>query len=476
MTSRPYIALTITTALLSAYGCSLINAPEDVDYGSLGGAAGDGDGDGDRDTGGTAGDGDGDTGGNPGDGDGDVEMPPEAPTTGLVVLAGAVGEDADRLLSVINSRTGKEIEREKLQAVSVAYDGAEDRYLWFVFVSSRVSPGQNTLAELQVRYYRDGMGWETISKTSALPPPLLRGDSGAASSGPTSLFSPVVLNGRLAYISQGVDGGAAKQGITILDTSDPSKVELVETRYPADMDRIVGLVGRRGRDLDVEAVGGSLTLMISRGCPDSCELFGQPVNVANNISSGVAAPFGAYTGIPAFASTPVLPDSVARPFKAIVPSLGAYALAFAPAADRPVRWSFNPADPADLVAPSTLADAKKPSLFSSLAVAECLGAGVVASEPNQDLVSFHPNGNVFSAPLLHDALQVSIDPFTNNVLTMKPAGAAGLSVRAFQIEKVGMGMSETLTLVERSTVSWDAPDDIDPIMFAVRTHEKNDCQ
>lgn len=460
------------------FACSIVNAPDDLI------PPGDGDGDGDGDLGGSGpGDGDGDegSGGGMGDGDGDMIDPPSPPTTGLIVVAGVDTDTDDGVLSVLDAVNGAERNRETLPAASIAYDEKEGRLVWFVFTSARPDdPGANTLAELQMRWYFDETDeWVTLSKTSALPPPLLRGNQGAnPGPTPTSAFNPVVLNDRLAYISQTVVMGNPAPAITILDTSDLEDVTVQQTIPVPMMDSVVGIVGRRGTELDPDAVGGSVSVMVRNNCnadaDPACDLIARPITIGNNVSELTPNLFGPMQGIPAFASTPVLPDAVARPFKANIDSLGAYAIAFNPGGD-PRWWQFDPANPMSKSAPSSLPELASTS-FSSFAVSECFAAGIAGDATAQELQGIHlANGNVLTTmPSYGDtAADVLIEPFRRNALTLRSTGAEQPTVRAFQIEQIGGVGNEQISLAERSV--WNAPEDIDPYSFAVRRPPSPNC-
>src|SRR5690606_5882213 len=123
----------------------------------------------------------------------------------------------------------------------------------------------------------------------------------------------VVLNQRLAYLSHVVEASAPVQALTVLDTSDLEDVGLLGTSRQAEPDEhFVGLAGVRGSDVNPSATGGTLSLMIASDCLDvigggqaegpgpdvSCELFAQPVFVANNVMDGVGDSLGSFLGLP----------------------------------------------------------------------------------------------------------------------------------------------------------------------------------
>jgi hypothetical protein len=296
---------------------------------------------------------------------------------------------------------------------------------------------------------------------------------------PTAPLKPVVLNRRLAYISQIVDAGNPVPAVTILDTSDLTNVTVQESIPIPAGDNVVGLVGRRGTELNPSAVGGSISVMVGRACagdPPVCDLVALPITIGNDVSELAANDFGPFQGIPAFASTPVLPDSVTRPFSDVIDSLGAYALTFDPVAGDPRWWQFDPADPASKASPSSL-PASTSTTFNGFAVSECLAAGVTADASVEKLTGVHlANGEVLdlSPPLADIVTDVVIEPFQGNALTLRSPGADFPAVRAFQIETIGSGASQQVSLAERSV--WNAPSDVDPISIAVRQTEAPECE
>ncbi len=456
--------------LVTVFGCSVLNSPDDLKPP----ASGDGDGTGGNNLGGTSGDGDG-TGGS-------EAMPTIPPTTGLIVAAGTSTDDDTRVLVTLSAANGKELNREAMKAVAIAYDEAPGRFVWYVFTSASVSPGANTLSELHVRRWDDeSEAWSTISKSSALPPPLLHGQAGAAPGNrPTSHFRPVVLNQRLAYVSQTIDDGSPVQSVTILDTSDLNEVSVVESLAIPDTAQIVGLVGRRGTELDAEARGGSLSMMVAQECDavlGTCNLEARPVTVGGSVKTLAPDDFGPFAGVPAFASSPVLSDTVERPFDSAVASLGAYAIAFDPNGMDPRWWGFDPSNPASKDSPSSLPNSEADS-FAGLAVWECLAAGIASTSgtDNDDLHAIHlANAAVVESPLADSGGDLLIEPFRGNVITMRSQDDTQPALRAFQIEVLAQGTgSERIALAERTV--WSAPDDIEPIAFAVRLPEKPDCQ
>lgn len=219
-------------------------------------------------------------------------------------------------------------------------------------------------------------------------------------------------------------------------------------------------------------------MMVRRNCTGDdpiCDLVARPIVIGNSISELTPDLFGQFQGIPAFASTPVLPDSASRPFKSAISSLGAYALLYNPDAGTPRWWNFNPADPAAKGTPSSLGGSSSTS-FSGFAVSECLAAGVSSDATTQDLTGVHlANGNVLTlAPQFGDlAVDIEVEPFRGNAITMRSPGSDWPAIRAFQIETIGTAGNEEIALAARAL--WNAPDDVDPLSMAVRRPPMPDC-
>jgi hypothetical protein len=200
---------------------------------------------------------------------------------------------------------GAELDREELPVAGVVHDGTDGRDAWYIFTAAQFPADPLRPADLEVRQF-DGRSWTTLRKVSGLPPP--RHDT----------F--VVLNGRLAYLSYQVEANEPVESITILDTTDLSNVREEETSSPGPDGAMLGLVGVRGSDVDDDALGGALTLMIATNCggdagvgelgiDTECDLIGQPLFIGDTVSSGVAEGLGTFVGVPTFLSA-VTDDSV----------------------------------------------------------------------------------------------------------------------------------------------------------------------
>ena len=465
-TSLSALALSFTL-----FACSFINSPEDLiewedDIGS-GGNMGGGPAANGNNTGGAPSGGNDNTGGAPGQ---------PAPTSGLIVLAAQNKTLTERFLTVLDAQDGSELLREKLPAVSLAYDGAPGRFAWFIFTSSAISPEANTRAELQVRRYDDqDTQWLTLSKTASLPPPVLKSTQGAAPRTEDSgLFRPAVLNHRLAYISQTINNGIAEQSLTILNTSDLADVSLISSERIPVNETILGLVGRRGTELDAGSVGGSLSVLVGRPCLDDpakrC-IVARPFTVSKGgIDELQADSLGTYEGVPAFASTPVLPPEVMRPFPNVIKSLGAYAIFYDPTSTSAQWLQFDPADPRRSQNASSLPNSNS-KVFYNFAVSECLAAGVVSS---LTLDAIHlANGNVLGIDTQSSSV-ISIEPFQTNLLTMDSTLVADKVVKAFQIETIGGITDKKITLAPRS--NWQSPTDLVGVFIAQRTVDQAPCK
>jgi len=467
--------LSYSAVFALSVACSLTNAPaelySDDDFVFGDGDLGDGDlGDGDVGDG-DVGDGDGGgTGGSMG-GDGDAPLVP--PTEGLLVIAGT--DDADRrILSVLDAENGMELAREELQAALVAYDNRPGRQLWYVFVLAGISPSLNEQAELQVRRYNDTDNTWDILGRETVPPPLLTGNLGVAPGTPSAQFTPVVLNDGLAYISQVVTPMGPSQAVTIVNTTDPASPGVIDSPPNPPTGDIVGLVGRRGTELDPGAKGGSITVM-RRMCPagdTTCTLQALPFTVTDSVRAlSPDDDFGNIDATPAFTSTPVRPALNPMPGEPI--SLGAYAAKYD--TTRGTRWlRFNPADPFMANSEQTIVDSSTRA-FVGLAVDECRRILVASSDDGTEpgeLEAVHlENGNSRSTPLAFASGLLEFEPFSGKLMMARSSGdAMGPSIRSYDVDLP----TDTFFLSER-TVGWSPPDDMTPISFAVRSPESPEC-
>lgn len=387
----PWLA-SIVLVLGAALSCSVLNAPEDLLTSPPAGSGGDG---GDRGGGGSSGDSGTGSGGDP-------SFVPDPPTTGLLVLAAEDGDGA-RVLSVLSTEDGSEIRREELPVAALAYDGAPDRYLWFVFKAADYPAHPTKLADLEVRQFDEDRGqWVVVSTATALPPPR-----------PDTL---VVLNQRLAYLSYVVEASTPVEALTVLDTSDLDEIRLLGTSRLAEAgESFVGLAGVRGSDVNPKAKGGTLSLMIASACQDaigggpadgpgpdvSCDLFAQPIFVANDLMEGVGNSLGTFHGWPHFASS--LTDG--RVFALLHTDTEIEMIAFPP--NSPIPTSQIP------IGSGT-------GEIGGFAVLECESSFVLTQVDEQELSALRFTGLKQTLALGHPGGLVYADPFDSLVFSLPP--------------------------------------------------------
>lgn len=441
----------------AVYGCSIINAPDDVaPEGSAGsgatGATGATSGSGGTDNeggeppeGGTtgtgmAGDGPVVVGGQGGAGEPVDPGPGPNPTTGLIVL-GAQGEE-ERHLLVLNARTGVEIRRDELPVAAVAYDEAPERHVWFVFTSGSYPATPTGVADLEVRRYDEANArWVVLSKKTALPPPL-----------PDQLL---VLNDRLVYLSHQVINGTAVSAVTLLDTSDLSDVSELSTQAAGAGEEFVGLVGDRGSDVDAEAPGGRMRLMVAQDCsPNDCELSAHQVFVADDFTPGTSVSIDRFVGQPRFAKG----KTVNRLYAALRSTTPTDRLV--------VRSYLGPNLTNATVFP--LAGFVGDDV-GGLALAECAEAGVVTDVEGAQLIAFNLTSGMQTAVNLTAAgAPVYTEPFAPSVVALDSTMAPGL--RSFEISKIGVS---NVAANERSI--WKPVGDLIPLTGDLRRGETSEC-
>lgn len=446
-------------ALLTVVGaCSLINAPDDVvteaaagssssngGKESTGGTDSNG-GVGNESTGGemptnTAGAGGDDTGTG---GDGPIDIDPGVgpnPTTGLVVLG---TEDAKgvRYLSALNPRTGKEISSEKLPVAAVAYDEAAGHHAWFVFTASAFPASPTGAADLEVRRINDATGkWFVVGRVTALPPPQ-----------PDQI---VVLNDRLAYLSHRVVGGKAVSAVTVLDTSDLQNVTEVDSVTAESNVTFVGLTGDRGSDVNANAPGGRLRLMVASACSATdCALEATQVFVGDSLTAGTSVAIDRFTGQPRFAKS----RSEDKLFVALRSTSMASRLL--------IRSYTGP----DLTAPTsfTVNDFMGDDV-GGFTLAECGSGGVITDVAGAQLIGFHlVSGTQHVVDLVNPGGPVYTEPFAPSIIALDATMAPGL--RAFEVAKSG---TMNIAINERSI--WQPNGTFKPLTGATRRGEAFKC-
>jgi hypothetical protein len=434
-------------------GCSVINAPDDVapDASSSGGSGatsskgGDTSAAGDPSSGGdganTGVGGDVGAGGDIGAGGAGSSVDPN-PTTGLLVV-GALDDADERQLAVLAGRTGAELAREDLPVAAIAYDEAPGRHLWFVFTASAFPAQQTGLADLEVRRFEDATAkWTVLGTATALPPPQ-----------PDQL---VVLNDRLAYLSSKVVNGVPVSSLTLLDTSDPTDIQELTGRTAGDGESYVGLVGERGSEVNAEATGGRIHLMISQDCTaDDCELLAQHIFVAGGLTDGTSVSVDRFVGQPRFVKAKV-EDRLYVAARSTTPS------------DRLVIRSLLGSE---LTSPTVFAlTGFVGDDVGGFDLVECADAGAVTDEDGSQLFAFNlTSGQQKVQALGHLGAPLYTELFAPSVITLDPDSAGGL--RSFEVSKSG---TTNVAINERSV--WEPPADLRPFTGATRRAESHDCQ
>jgi len=369
------------------------------------------------------------------------------PSRGLIVIGGTDVDRVKGLISVIAPATGKELAREILpltaQVAGIAYDGADQKDVWYVFVGADFPAKPDKVVDLQVRYFNDVSDkWITLSKLTTLPPPV-----------PGTL---TVLNDRVAYLSHVVSGGTTVPALTILDTTDVKAVKTIAAAYTpptAFTGNMVTLIGTRGTAADATGVGGTLDLGLQQTCDRNkvCQLFVQPIPIGDTIGSALGHVLGSYQGNPvAYASQTEQLD-----FFALSPATGNVKV---------YRATPNAPEAADSFdAPQSAND------LSAMTVAECQKTALVTADSENALYGVTLNaGAGVNFDLGRAGQLVAYEPFTRGVIaTYNPttndfqtapedAGVVGPEITAVEVTSTG---GATLKLVERTKL-WDPPTDL----------------
>lgn len=343
----------------------------------------------------------------------------------------------------------------------MAYDGAPGRYLWFIFKAADYPAHPAKLADLEVRQFDEERGqWVLVSTATALPPPR-----------PDTL---VVLNRRLAYLSYVVESSTPVEALTVLDTSDLDDIRLLGTSRLTEPDEyFVGLAGTRGSDVNPNATGGTLSLMIARDCVGAigggpvdgpgrdvlCNLFAQPIFVANGLMDGVGSSLGSFGGLPQFASG--------------LTNGRVFALLFriSPDGDGIEMISFPPNSPASTAAPilhnTTTND------IGGFAVLECENAFVFTQTDGQTLSALRFTGLKQTLNLGYSGALVYADPFDSRVFvfrTSEDGSEDDLYIRAYEVRSASLGSAPP-----PAVPGWEGPPDLVPLTGATRYPDTMSC-
>jgi hypothetical protein len=372
------------------------------------------------------------------------------PTKGLIVIGGTALDGTSGLISVLSPTTGKELKREALpagaQIAGIAYDGAKNKDVWYVFVGADYPAKADKVVEMQVRYFSDSLNtWTTISKATTLPPPI------------PDTFA--VLNDRLAYLSHVVKNNMLVAAVTLLDTSDITNVKSLTVDLPMLNGAMITLLGTRGSVVDPNGVGGVIDVGVQQNCAAAtCDLFVQPFPVGSTVGMGIGHLIGSYAGTPMAAASHLK-------------QLNYYALS--PGGMNSVKVYRAPPD-APETAQSFLAPPSATDL-RGLTVAECQDVAIVTADLEKALYGVNLTSSLGKSFMLGRSGQlVAYEPFTTNVIaTYNPAGmvpvmadaGAGPEIAAI---RVTAPLPTSLTLDRAPAAMWAPPVDVRPNVLVTR--------
>jgi hypothetical protein len=366
------------------------------------------------------------------------------PTNGLIVIGGTAIDRTQGVISVIDPKTGTELNKELLKGgarvVELGYDGADGKDVWYVFIGSAFPAPTGQTVSLQVRYFDDSSKtWITLSTHTALPAP----EPGTIA----------VMNDRIAYISHSVQAGATVPTLTVLDTTDVKSVQLVNITQPTLDGDMVTLLGTRGSTGDITTTGGTLDVGISKNCSGGaknvCELDILPISVGDSFTPGIEKVLGNYQGTPL--------ATIARREQVTL-----YALAPATGAVEVYRATPIAPELADhFTAPPTATD------LSSLTLAGCQNVAAFTAKTEHSLYGVTLKAGVGeTVDLGREGQLISYDPFNAEVIatynpptdTFDPdAGMPGPEITAVTINSTGGG---SLDMPVRDATTWKPPTDV----------------
>lgn len=449
--------------LASGVGCSLVYSYGDVPS-ALQGA-----GDGSVQTGNdamTEGDhepGDGGPGLPDGSGDGgpaglDAEAGPLPPAGAVVISGYGKGLDggASYVLSVLDPATGKELSREDMAAVGVAYDGATD--VWYIFETLNpgpaftagpypASPGDPVM--LHVRQLDTHTGaWNELKKLAV----------------PTIAVANLVttLTGRLAYVAYpSLDAGSGNE-LVVLDTSTPANTSADPTDPGVSVTPIAflptALIGTRSTLTG--SVGGNVTLVqnTSTAVPGNLQFVIEKIN-ANSVTAGASGVVG---------PSPTT-HSIMGAGAYLAPGGSASDLFALPGADGGVNvLQYDPSNGTP-IAGTGVAFAGTTSDRFGLAIAQCAQTVFVSQVTATTLFAIPLASGGMPKPfdVTHTVSNMLFEPFTNTAIASFNGGDG------YELLALTLGGTSTVpTLTSRSPLAavnpWAPPGDLRPTTIAVR--------
>ena len=316
-----------------------------------------------------------------------------------------------------------------------------------MFTSTAFPAPRDGSANLSVRRFDETNNeWIEVGFFTSLPPP-----------DPMGL---AVLNGRLAYLSHTVEGNVIEPALTILDTSDPADVRLIDftpTPLGADQSRI-GLLGARGIAGNPSSTGGTLTSVIQSACAgDVCELVVQPILVGTTIQEQLPRTLGSYRGRPAFVAS----QTERRNYYALPPA----------AAGGVAIYSATPEAPQNATSVDTGASHE---ILRQAALFECNKLPAFTSAKGASLtVASVETGLARNVALGHEGQLVAYEPFTRHVVTAfgptNDANGMGGAAGASAVEEPSLAMFAATTNASQTNLSITANDAFEPeVDFAPR--------
>jgi hypothetical protein len=382
------------------------------------------------------------------------------PPVGAVVISGfgkGVDGGASYVLSVLDPTTGKELSREDIAAVGIAYDGATD--VWYIFETldpgSAISagpypPSAGDPIVLHVRQLDTHTGAWTELKKLAVPTFAV-----------ASLVTP--LTGRLAYVAYAaIDAGSGDE-LVVLDTSTPANTSADPTDQGVSVTPIAfkptALIGTRSTLNG--SVGGSVTLVqnTSTGVPGNLQFVTAKIN-ANSVTlnpNAVVVGASPSTHSSMGASAYLAPGSSATELFAL------------PGADGGVNLlQYDPSNGMQI--PDTdVAFAGATSDRLGLAVAQCAQTVFVSQITATSLfaIPLVTGGTPRSYEVMHTVSDVVFEPFTSTAIAAFNGGN-GDELLALTLG----GTNSAPTLTSRSPLAavnpWAPPSDLLPTTIAVR--------
>jgi hypothetical protein len=217
----------------------------------------------------------------------------------------------------------------------------------------------------------------------------------------------------------------------------------------------VGLIGSRGSDVNPDAPGGRVRLMISRDCAADCELIAQQVFVGGaNLTDGTFVSVDRFVGQPRFAQARLV-NKLYAALRSTTPS------------DRLIVKSYTGTD---LTAPVVLPIAG----FSSRDVGgfdlvECSDAGVLTDPDGAQLVAFHlTSGMQQVVDLMHTGAPVYTEVFGPSVIVFDSETTLG--IRSYEVSKSG-----AVTVAVNLRSIFPPPAELVPQTGATRRGAALDC-